>query len=152
MTSILRNLIADREQRYPQPGLVYVTLMDIVLTSRKVLLRHLALPRPEFQRKQIIPRSQNPATGRFNNIEYLSYPWYVLPNIAGRWGPKMWLPRLLGRKLPGDDGNIYKPEAWNFMELGPPYALNRGSEFMGQNESKLRAADRGRCPFARSKS
>ena len=100
-------------------------------------------------RKNFIPRTQNQLTGRYNSVEYLSYPWYIKPTFARRWGPKSWLTRLVGRKLPGDDGNIYAPEGWTYMELGPETWRNKGADYMKANEAHLNAIGRGSCPFSR---
>lgn len=55
--------------------------------------------------------------------------------------------RLLGRKLPGDDGNIYAPEGWTFPELGPKALRNKGVKQMDENRAQILAQNRGGCPF-----
>lgn len=98
-------------------------------------------------RKQYIPAHADPGTGRYNALEYLSFPWYVKPSLKGRWGPRAWLTRLVGRKLPGDDNNRYAPEGWTHAELGPPSMRGKGIEFMEKDQQRLIAQDRGACPF-----
>lgn len=98
-------------------------------------------------RKQYIPSAPNGETGRYNSVEYLSFPWYIKPTIWRRWGPKSWLTRLAGRKLPGDDGNIYMPEGWTYAELGPRVLRNKGTQEMDDNQAQMLKSNRGACPF-----
>lgn len=122
-------------------------MVDGLLYARKLLLRYGALPRPEFMRKQYIPSSPDRNTGRYNSVEYLSYPWYIKPSWKRRWGPRSWLTRLVGRKLPGDDGNKYAPEGWTFAELGPQALKGKGTREMAEDQIRLVRQDRGGCPF-----
>ena len=98
-------------------------------------------------RKQYLPAGADRKTGRFNSLEYLSYPWYVKPSLARRWGPRSWMTRLLGRKLPGDDGNKYAPEGYIFAEIGPKALKGKGIEEMGETRTRLASQRRGGCPF-----
>ena len=122
-------------------------LINGVLAARRFLLRYLALPRPEFMRKQYIPSAVDAETKRFNSVEYLSFPWYVKPTIWRRWGPRSWVSRLAGRKVPGDDGNIYLPEGWTFPELGPSALKNKGIREMDEDRARMLKNGRGGCPF-----
>ena len=133
--------------RYPDPSRSYSALLNALLAIRASLVRHVFLPRPDFWRKTFIPLGSDPKTGRFNSLEYLSYPWYVKPSLSRRWGPRSWITRLAGRKLPGDDGNIYKPEGWTHAELGPDAFANRGGDYMEADAKRLHATNRGSCPF-----
>ena len=99
-------------------------------------------------RRQFIASHSNDDNGRFNSLEYLSYPWYVQPSISRRWGPKAWVTRLLGRKLPGDDGNRYSPEGYTFLELGPQAFKGKGLKEMENTKIRLAQQDRGGCPFS----
>ncbi len=82
--------------RSPESPVMYHKILNGALRLRKLLIRHFCLPRPEFLRKQYMPST----TGRLNAIEDLSYPWYVKPSNTRRWGPRVWMARLLGRKYP----------------------------------------------------
>ena len=139
--------IIDIRYRYPEPSHACCMSIDVLLTIRKFLLRYCALPRPECMRKRYIPLAPDKVTGRYHSLEYLSFPWYVKPSLWNRWGPKSWITRLLRRKIPGDDGNIYAPEGWTFPELGPRALRNKGLKEMDQNRNKLMAQQRGGCPF-----
>ena len=98
-------------------------------------------------RKQYIPSGADSKTGRFNSLEYLSYPWYVKPSFKKRWGPRAWMSRLLGRKLPGDDRNKYAPEGYVFTEIGPLALKGKGIEDMIETCSRLTSQRMGGCPF-----
>ena len=143
--SLLSRLTSCR--RYPEPSLLYYITVNGALAARRLLLRHFALPRPDFMRKQYIPLAADPSTKRFNSVEYLSFPWYVKPTMSRRWGPRAWISRLAGRKLPGDDGNFYLPEGWIFPELGPSALKNKGIKEMDQERARMLKHDRGGCPF-----
>ena len=123
-------------------------MINGVLRVRKLLFRYLALPRPEMMRKQYIPSSPDPSTGRYNAIEYLSFPFYVKPTFRRRWGPRSWITRLVGRKLPGDDGNRYSPEGWTYTEIGPRATKGKGTKDMENDRARLISQTRGGCPFA----
>lgn len=101
-------------------------------------------------RKKFIPSKPDNITGRFNSIEYLSYPWYVKPSLSRRWGAKSWITRLLGRKLPGDDGNRYAPEGYTFAEIGPKAQSGKGLKEMEDTHAILTRGNRGACPFLRN--
>lgn len=98
-------------------------------------------------RKRYIPVAPNGKTGRYNSVEYLSYPWYVKPSFSRRWGPKSWITRALRRKLPGDDGNRYSPEGYCFEEIGPTALKGKGVAEMEATRAELARQDRGGCPF-----
>ncbi|KAF6227091.1 hypothetical protein HO133_008532 [Letharia lupina] len=134
--------------RYEEAYMVYHTIINGVLGVRKLLLRYLALPRPEMMRKHYIPSGPDQSTGRYNAVEYLSYPWYVEPTFSTRWGPRSWITRLVGRKLPGDDGNKYLPEGWTHTEIGPKALRGKGIEYMDEDRKRLNSRKRGGCPFA----
>ena len=127
---------------------MYHTIINGVLRVRKLLLCYLALPRSEMMRKHYIPSGPNPSTGRYNAVEYLSYPWYVKPTFLRRWGPRSWMTRFVGRKLPGDDGNKYLSEGWTHTEIGPSALRGKGIKNMDEDRRRLFSRNRGGCPFA----
>ena len=65
-----------------------------------------------------------------------------------RWGPGAWTSRLLGYKVPGDDGDKYHPQGYTFAEVGPQALSGKGLEEMDDIRSRLENANRGGCPFA----
>ena len=131
----------------PNPPMIFESAIEKALLLRKLVLRHLALPRPEFMRKKYV--SDEPeANGRYSSREYLSHPWYVKPTLKRRWGMKAWTTRLLGRKLPGDDGNKYSPEGYAITEVGPAKLTKSGLREMEADLDRIRASRPGSCPFS----
>ncbi|TKX26875.1 hypothetical protein C1H76_1031 [Elsinoe australis] len=116
-----------------------------VLTIRKYVLRFLALPR--ISRKFYIPDAPE-SNGRYSAKEYLSHPWYVKPTFERRWGLKAWFTWIIGRKLPGDDGNCYNPEGYVIKELGPSSVRDKGADYMKKDLSRMSSMQPGGCPFA----
>ena len=98
-------------------------------------------------RKKYIPSAPDEKSGRYNSVEYLSHPWYVKPTFKRRWGPRALVTRLLGRRLPGDDGNKYAPEGYIFEDVGPDTLKGKGLGEMKETETSLAEARRGGCPF-----
>lgn len=131
----------------PKPSALVQDTIVCLHNLRKFALRHLALPRPEFLRKDYISAKPEADTGRYSSKEYLSHPWYVRPTFKRRWGPRAWVTWILGRKLPGDDGNRYAPEGYLITEVGPAQVKGKGLEDMSLTESRMIDADIGACPF-----
>ncbi|KAL9080240.1 MAG: hypothetical protein Q9157_000962 [Trypethelium eluteriae] len=129
----------------PQPSVLQCKVFRAVLLIRRFFLRHASLPRPEFLRKDYIAHQPEGGTDRYNLKEYLSFPWYVKPTLERRWGPRAWLLRLIGRKLPGDDNDMYAPEGYLIEEVGPASQRGKGVDHM--ENTKLRLRGRGDCPF-----
>ena len=119
-----------------------------MLHVRKLLLKYAFLPRPEYMRKSYIPSAPDSTSGRYNSVEYLSYPWYVKPSFRSRWAPKAWVTWILRRKLPGDDGNKYAPEGYKFDEVGPRALKGKGQAEMESTRLRLIQQRRGGCPFS----
>ena len=143
---LLQRYMLKVAYRFPDPPARYHNIVSWALRTRMLIIRYLFLPRPEFLRKEFIPSAPDSMTGRFNSVEYLSYPWYVKPTLSRRWGPKSWMTRLLGRKLPGDDGNQYAPEGYTFAEIGPNAQSGKGVKEMEDTCARL-TRTRGGCPF-----
>lgn len=133
------------QNSYPDAPLTYICVVNVLSTARWLVVRFFLPPRSK--RKQYIPEHADPRTGRYNALEYLSYPWYVRPSLNNRWGPRAWFTWSIGRKLPGDDGNRYAPEGWTHAELGPKYLRGKGIKSMEKDQQRLFAQDRGGCPF-----
>ena len=147
---VVAALVGQRLQQamgLPTPTALCQNIINSIMMIRRWCILHLFIPRLEFMRKKYVADDQDPITGRYSSQEYLSHPWYVKPTFERRWGPKAWLTRLLGRKLPGDDGNRYAPEGYRFEEVGPTALKGKGRKEMRQDQEQLRALDRGRCPF-----
>ena len=151
---IVAVLVGERIRKammLPRPSSVYIGAISALFGVRQVLLRFLALPRPQLFRKSYISAHPNPDTGRYSSKEYLSHPWYVTPTFARRWGFRAWVTRFLGRKLPGDDGNRYLPEGYKIQEVGPRNQIGHGCKAMLENEESLANLGYGGCPFGQVK-
>ena len=133
--------------RYPESPAIYHDIVNGVLYARKLLLRYFALPRPGFLRNHWIDVMPN-QHGRFYLFDYLAHPWYVRPSFTQRWGPRAWVTRLLGYKVPGDDGDKYVPQGYTFTEIGPQHLSGKGKGDMDKIQTRLISLDRGGCPFS----
>ena len=150
---IVAVIVGERLRRamdLPQAPWYLYFIIDKLSLLRRLALRHLTLPRPELMRKQYIS-SLPEENGRYSSREYLSHPWYVKPTFKRRWGSKAWVTWLLGRKLPGDDGNRYNPEGYLIKEVGPSRLKKAGSDEMQADLTRIRNDGLGCCPFMASK-
>lgn len=154
LASIGKNIVAvllgenlRKAMMFPEPSPTLQLFLVIILNARKYLLKYCFLPRPDFMRKQYIPTAPDSRTGRYNSVEYLSYPWYVKPSMKSRWGPRAWITWVLRRKLPGDDGNKYMPEGYTFDEVGPITLRGKGISDMDNTRARLLEQRRSGCPF-----
>lgn len=139
-----------KRHRYENPPQIYFTIISLILTTRKILIRHLFLPRPYFLR--VRPLTDYPSkNGTYYSRDYVAAPLYVKPTIWGRWSPMAWMVWMMGRPLPGDGGDTYSPEGYKIPDLGPRAFLGKGGEFMRTEMEKLKLKRTGGCPFEGSK-
>lgn len=114
---------------------------------RKLILRYLALPRPEWLPIRRVQDTPNPTTGRYNFNTWEAEPWYI--SKRARWSLDGLLTRLLPNgTLPGDNGDRYASEGYHIAEIGPKGMKGKGAEVMALEKEKLRAQITGGCPFA----
>ena len=71
--------------RYLKPSGMLIRNVNYLLLRRKLLGRHLRLPRQDLSRKKQIPTGMDLGTGWYNALEYLSFLWYVKPTFVGKW-------------------------------------------------------------------
>ena len=136
-----------RAMMLPDAPWVVSLAIEGILDVRKYIIRHMMLPRLELMRKQYV--SSHPEdNGRYSSVEYLSHPWYVKPTFKRRWGSRAWITRLLGRKLPGDDGNKYSPEGYLISDVGPQSLVGSGKREMRTDFERIQRARPGGCPFS----
>lgn len=69
-----------KAMKFNDPSWFAVSALNIVMSTRKILLRYLYLPRPYFLRKRWFSEEAN-ANGRFNADHYISHPWYIKPTF-----------------------------------------------------------------------
>lgn len=131
----------------PNAPAIYHQTITLLLRSRQLILRYLTFPRPEILRKRYLA-TYNENTGKYNAQEYLSHPWYVKPSFRRRWGPRALCTRFLGRKVPGDEGNKYKPEGFVVSEVGPDFQRGKGTTNMREDQNRIRDLHQDGCPFS----
>lgn len=133
----------------PPPSKSTATLSAAFLSIRRLVLRHLALPRPWFLSGERTTPDPDPTTGRYHQSNYVTFPYYVKPSFWKRYGPDTWLSWLFGTPLPGDEGEKYHPEGYLLDEIGPDKMEGKGKEWMAQERVSVEGKIRdGACPFA----
>ncbi|KAI0547015.1 hypothetical protein F4679DRAFT_555536 [Xylaria curta] len=141
-------LMGDRVREafmLPEPGILAAATVYPLLLLRRFYLRYLSLPRLFAVERHGDP---DPKTGRMHmRMPYGNHPFYVKPTIWNRWGPKAWAIWLYGGKIPGDNPAQYMPQGYTWTDLGPVNRIGLGVEEMGVDVERLRAGDRGGCPF-----
>jgi len=145
--AVVSALMDDRLRKammYPPPPAWVQTSVEAGLNLRKLLLRHLALPRPCFLQHSIIS-DQAASGGRYHRTEYESEPWYVESNIRNRWGLQASFKWMAGRPIPGP---AFRPEGYLIEEVGPQSLEGLGRKEVEATKEKLMNAGRSGCPFA----
>ncbi|KAJ5682260.1 hypothetical protein N7462_005425 [Penicillium macrosclerotiorum] len=131
---------------YDPPSPFFSSLFSTLLGIRKFVLRHLALPRPRFLRYSTFTDEPD-ENNRFFLTEWEAAPYYVKPTFWNRWGPMAWLTRILGRPVPGDEGNKYYPAGYEIQDIGPKYFEGRGRKSIETMMEELKTVRTGKCPF-----
>ncbi|MCJ1245350.1 hypothetical protein MMC30_002554 [Trapelia coarctata] len=140
-------LLDDRlraSMMFPDPPTSYNTVVNGALHLRKLVIRHLCLPR-----NSRVPYFADSATpGRYHMLLYRGHPWYVKPTIWERWGLFGWNLWLQGGAIPGDDGDKYVPQGYETSNMGPSFQHGKGVDYMNETRQRLSQQERGGCPFA----
>ena len=144
-------VLAHRVQRYPEAPVLYHILINGVFNIRRLLLRYLALPRPDIFRKHWIQAGPDSRNGHYFLSDYLVHPWYVKPTLKRHWGPGAWIAGLFGYDVPGDEGEKYHPHGYTFADLGAKALRGQGVKEMDEIRAGLVRGNRGGCPFSPSK-
>ncbi|OKL60038.1 hypothetical protein UA08_04528 [Talaromyces atroroseus] len=133
---------------YPSaPWLVKQTI-PLLFGIRKVILRHLSLPRPEFLRFRNFADKPDPKTGAYHVVTWDAEPYYVKPTLWNRWlSPAAIVARLMRFPLPGDQGDKYYPQGYDLANMGPKTFDGKGKEYMASEMRTLEKERRGQCPF-----
>ncbi|GAQ41610.1 similar to An08g03170 [Aspergillus niger] len=121
-------------------------LFSLLFSARRFALRYLALPRPYFLRYVSYTDDYN-ESGRIYMTNWDAAPYYVEPSFRNRWGPVAWLTWVLGRPLPGDEGDKYYPKGYDNLDVGPKYFEGKGRQGMEDIMKELETTRRGQCPF-----
>lgn len=129
------------------PGTFVSALLFIIRTTRKMLLRYLTLPRPEFFAYQPVESTPN-AKGLYNFSHGGFQPWYVQPGLWSIWNPGAVLLRMFGARKPGSKGDRYKPTGYDLKTIGPPPQEGKGFEEMRATVEFMKGRRVGEYPFA----
>lgn len=152
-SKIVSTLMDDRlrtAMMYEKPSQFYFALVSALFTVRKLVVRYLMYPRPDFLRVHYTTHEPSPA-GTFYMTVYESHPWYVKPGIWNRFEPRAWISWMMGLPIPGDDGDKYWPNGYKIPEVGPEYMRGKGREYMKASQERLIGERMRRCPFGRPK-
>ncbi|KAJ5627721.1 hypothetical protein N7490_009949 [Penicillium lividum] len=117
-----------------------------VLNVRKLFLRYFVLPRPSFMKVQNVSAKPD-ENDRYYLTSWEAAPYYVKPTFWNRWGPMAWLTWAVGRPVPGDDGDKYRPSGYHINDIGPKYFEGRGQKAIEQTMEELKVFRTGKCPF-----
>ncbi|RDW70529.1 uncharacterized protein DSM5745_08040 [Aspergillus mulundensis] len=134
------------------PSLLLSMTLRLVRTSRKFLLRYLALPRPAIFAVNLVHTTRNPETGLYNFDRKGLQPWYIRPSRRSRWGPGAMFVRIFGGRIPGSYGNRYLPQGYDLMTIGPEPQRGKGLEEMGRDIDVIKGRGVATCPFSQAKS
>jgi hypothetical protein len=127
----------------PPPGWLQ-SIVDGTFYIRKLALRYLMPPRPDFLRVEVVSKEAD-EDGRYHLIYYTSEPWYVAANLHNRYGFQAWFKWFAGKPFPGAE---YKPEGYLIPQVGPRSMEGRGMKEFEVTKDKLMKAERSGCPFA----
>lgn len=122
------------------------TVLSGLLKTRQLFLRYFMIPRPSFLRVRNVstqPDEQN----RFFMTNWEAAPYYVKPTFWNRWGPMAWLTWALGRPVPGDEGDKYRPSGYHISDIGPKYFEGKGQKAIEETMEELKVFRTGKCPF-----
>ncbi|KAK6349300.1 hypothetical protein TWF730_010050 [Orbilia blumenaviensis] len=153
-TTLLRKMVAgelDEVMRatlgLEKPGILLRIIISISKTIRKLLLRHLSLPRPHFLAVKALHSTPNPQTGLYNFFRTSLQPWYVRKDFWSTWGPGALFVKMMGGRLAGSGGDRFYPQGYDLMTIGPKPQEGKGKEDMVATMEFLRARNMEGCPF-----
>ncbi|KAJ9652114.1 hypothetical protein H2198_008642 [Neophaeococcomyces mojaviensis] len=124
------------------------SLLDLFMSARRILLRHFALPRFDFQRSKSLSKETSPEGRRWIKI-WSTTPHYVKPNLWNRLGPSGIYQLLLGAPRPGDSG--MHPEGYLRSNVGPRAFDGKGKQEFEHEKQRITKTRTGGCPFVASK-
>ena len=133
-------------RRYDPPTAFFSALFASLLMVRKLFLRYLVPPRPNFLRYASFTDEPD-QNNRFFLTHWEAAPYYVKPTLWNRWGPMAWLTWALGRPVPGDEGDKYYPSGYNIPDVGPKHFEGKGKKELEEMMEHLKEFRTGKCPF-----
>lgn len=135
-----------RAMLYDAPPPLYATVFSALLNTRRFILRYLTPPRPYFMRYMSLTETPD-EDNRIFMTQWDAAPYYVKPSLWNRWSPTAWVTWMLGRPLPGDEGERYYPRGYRIEDVGPRYFEGKGGKSMVEFVEELKMARTGGCPF-----
>ena len=129
------------------PGLFVSALLFTIRNTRKMFLRYLVLPRPEYLAYRSVASTPN-AEGLYNFSHGGFQPWYAQPGFWSIWSPGIVLLRIFGARKPGSNGDRYKPTGYDLKTIGPPPQESKGFGEMRATVEFMKDRGAGECPFA----
>lgn len=131
---------------YDAPPPLYTMIFSTLLDTRRFVLRYLTPPRPYFMRYMSLTETPD-ENNRIFMTQWDAAPYYVRPSVWNRWSPTAWVTWVLGRPLPGDEGEKYYPHGYRIEDVGPRYFEGKGGKSMEGFMEEYKTARTGGCPF-----
>jgi hypothetical protein len=116
---------------------------------RKLIIRHLNLPRPSFLAVKAVDEVPNPLSGLYNFHHIGFRPWYIKPTFWTRWNPTALFLRGLGGRVPGTEADRYHPGGYDLETIGPKPQEGKGIDEMKTTIEFMKARGEVGCPFSR---
>ena len=138
----------NRLSRFEKPSKFYFSLVSVLFTVRKYVLRYLMLPRPHFLRVHNTTYEPSQA-GTYHMTVYETVPWYVRPTVFNRYDVRAWWNWSMGLPVPGDEGDRYRPGGYKIPEVGPDAMRGKGADYMRASKERLVGERMKGCPFGR---
>ncbi|KAL9106299.1 MAG: hypothetical protein Q9227_008634 [Pyrenula ochraceoflavens] len=137
-----------RAMMFEEPPQWVQKTLRLAIGLRKLILRNLFLPRPEFMRVQWFTPAADDFTGKYHFMQYIGHPWYIKPTLSRRWNFNSWLLWLTGGFVPSEKRREYRPEGYAISDLGPVALEGKGREEMDAAKNTIRRIQG--CPFHQS--
>lgn len=115
-----------RKTQYPS-----MNTCHSIIVLRKLVLRHLSLPRPGFVRVRALNDELDKKTDLYTTSLWIAHPRYVQPTFMHRWGVKAWLIRLLGSGDVTTAEEKYRENGYDLWTIGPAAQEKRGRGYAG---------------------
>ncbi|GAM41548.1 hypothetical protein TCE0_042r14749 [Talaromyces pinophilus] len=133
---------------YPRAPRIVENMFWLAFEARKLFLRNLCLPRPEFMRHVAFTEKPDRQTGAYHVTNWTAEPFYVKPTLWNRWlSPSAIVARILRFPLPGDQGDKYYPQGYDLGDMGPKKFEGRGKDYLEREMNTLEKERTGQCPF-----
>lgn len=120
----------------------------MIVPTRNFYIRTFCLPTSYADRDQLVAEKPDPATGRYYELDWSAYPWYIKPTFQEVWGPYAWWTWLTRKNAPRVGDKKYHPEGYLLKEVGPDDQLGQGEAEMYQTIRTLERKDASLSPFA----